>query len=165
MERADGKYVSIGQLPHSKIKNSDSASPLNLRNNMMKIHSQKNRQSGFVLNTEYMLFIIVLVFGLVVGWVSIRDSFNAELIDTANAIESSITFYYFNDPNRGVVPPDFVADELRFCDSGIVEGFDTPITYDADNKLIVAGCANAGTVVPAGTVSSTGTVTAPIAGE
>ena len=123
-------------------------SPLNLRNNMMKTHSQKNRQSGFVLNTEYMLFIIVLVFGLVVGWVSIRDSFNAELIDTANAIESSITFYYFNDPNRGVEPPAFVADKLRFCDSGIVEGPDTPITYDADNKLIVANCFDAGSVDP-----------------
>lgn len=123
-------------------------SSLNLRKNMMKTHSQKTRQSGFVLNTEYMLFIAILVFGLVVGWVSIRDSFNAELIDTANAIESSITFYYFNDPNRGVTPPAFVADELNFCDSGIVEGFDTPVTYDADNKLIVAGCSNVGTVTP-----------------
>ena len=69
-------------------------------------------QSGFALSVEFLLFILILVLGTISGWVAIRDSVNAELVDTANAIESSITFYYFSDPNRGTpfVRTDITAD-------------------------------------------------------
>ena len=60
-----------------------------------------------------LLFATILVLGLIVGWVNIRDSVNAEFIDVANVIESSITFPYFSDPNRGNTP-DFEADALHF---------------------------------------------------
>lgn len=101
----------------------------------MKTHLQKYRQRGFVLNAEYMLFVIILVLGLVVGWVSIRDSFNAELIDTANAIEGAITFYYFNDPDRGLGPAAVPAS-LEFCQPGAGEG------------TASIACAPAGSVLP-----------------
>ena len=89
-----------------------------------------------MLRAEYMLFVLILVLGLVVGWVSLRDSFNAELLDSANAIEGAITFYYFNDPDRGLGPA-FVEDSLEFCQPGGVEGADS------------IACAPAGTVLPA----------------
>lgn len=95
---------------------------------------RKNRQRGFVLNLEYMLFIAILVMGLLVGWVTLRDSLNAELIDTANAIEGSITFYYFNDPDRGLGPA-FVDLTTEFCEPGAEEG----LGLDAGNTCGATG--------------------------
>ena len=81
----------------------------------------KKGQRGFVLNTEFILFATILVLGLLVGWVTLRDSFNAELVDTANAIEGSIKFYYFNDPDRGLGPAP-VEQSIEFCEPGGEEG-------------------------------------------
>ena len=109
----------------------------------------KARQHGFIINTELMLFVTLMVMGLLVGWISLRDSFNAELIDTANAIESSINFHYFNDPNRGLGDP-FEENTLEFFQAGAEEGL---------------GLANKGASTPNGSVvgesppSATGTVT------
>ena len=64
-----------------------------------------NRQTGFVLSVETVLFATVIILGCITGWVMVRDSFNAELFDTANVIEGAITFPYFSDPNRGVATP------------------------------------------------------------
>ena len=104
-----------------------------------------------MLNAEFMLFVTVLVMGLLVGWVSLRDALNAELMDTANAVESSITFYYFNDPDRGLGPA-FVADSLEFFQTGGAEG------QGLDNQLLAtpAGSVTPETVnpsPPAGTVT------------
>ena len=113
----------------------------------MRTSSQQNRQRGFILTSEYILFATILVMGLFVGWVTMRDSFNAELIDTANAIESSIKFYYFNDPTRGGLV--FVADSLQFVEAGEDET-SYILTYDVDGKI----------KLPVGViVSPTGTVT------
>lgn len=62
-------------------------------------------QAGYIISIETMLFVTIIVLGSIVGWVNIRDSFNAELFDTANAIEGAITFPYFSDPNRGTAVP------------------------------------------------------------
>jgi len=61
----------------------------------------QKRQKGYIVATELLMFAAILVVGLVVGWSTLRDSINAELVDTANAVESSITLYYFQDPDRG----------------------------------------------------------------
>jgi hypothetical protein len=73
-----------------KIKNTNSAG--------------KNKQKGFVLSLEMLLFASLLVAGTITGWVAIRDSVNAELKDAANALESAISFPYFSDPLRGTAP-------------------------------------------------------------
>jgi hypothetical protein len=71
------------------------------------------RQGGFVLSVETLLFASILIAGTITGWVMIRDSFNAELIDTANAIQGAISLPYFADPLRGTGPaPEY--DELLF---------------------------------------------------
>lgn len=73
------------------------------------------RQRGFVIAVETLLFASILVIGTVVGWVMIRDSINAELIDTANAIQGAVGFAYFADPLRGTGPPP-AFDSLDFVD-------------------------------------------------
>lgn len=62
------------------------------------------RQGGFIVSFEAFLFATVVVLGTVVGLVNVRDSFNAELLDTANMIEGAILVPYFSDPNRGAGP-------------------------------------------------------------
>ena len=115
----------------------------------MKNASQLTRQRGYILSSELVLFAAILVIGLLIGWVSFRDSLNAELIDSANAIESSITFYYFNDPDRGL-GPDFVNDKLQFFQPGSTEslGFEN-----------LPAASDTGTVMPEGAPSTDGTVT------
>ena len=71
------------------------------------------KQRGYILSLESLLFALILVVGLVVGWVNIRDAVNAELMDAANVIEGSITFPYFSDPNRGAADT-FTPDKLEF---------------------------------------------------
>lgn len=92
-----------------------------------------------MLNAEFMLFVTVLVMGLLVGWVSLRDSLNAELMDTANAIESSITFFYFNDPDRGLGPA-FVEDSLEFFQPGAEgEGLDNQAAALPNGTIVAEG--------------------------
>ena len=71
----------------------------------------KIKQMGFVLSLEMLLFASILIAGTITGWVMIRDSVNAELIDTANAIDGAISFPFFSDPLRGtgaaVTPESF----------------------------------------------------------
>lgn len=61
----------------------------------------RRAQAGFILSFEAVLFATVMVLGTVVGLVNVRDSFNAELLDTANLIEGAIVMPYFSDPARG----------------------------------------------------------------
>lgn len=127
---------------------------------MMRINSLHHRQQGFILNAEFMLFVAVLVLGLVVGWVTLRDSFNAELLDTANAIEKSITFYYFNDPDRGESTSGFSNDTLNFVAPSDNET--TRFQIDPDSTVmtpfdgISTGSLN---------ISSTGSITSGLAGS
>ena len=47
-------------------------------------------QAGFVVSTEMMLIALVLVAGLVTGWVKLRDQSLAEIKDTMAAIDAYI---------------------------------------------------------------------------
>jgi hypothetical protein len=54
-----------------------------------------NKKSGFVVTSELLLITTILVIGLVAGWVTVRNSVNAELEDFAEAIgdiNQSFTF-------------------------------------------------------------------------
>ncbi len=63
-------------------------------------------QRGFIISAEAMLVVTILVLGTIVGWVTIRDSANAELLDVANALEHAVTVPYFSDPRRGAEEPE-----------------------------------------------------------
>jgi len=51
----------------------------------------KNTEAGFVVSTEIQLVALVLVLGLVAGWVKLRDQSLAEVKDTMAAVDTYIT--------------------------------------------------------------------------
>ena len=53
------------------------------------------KQGGFVITSELLIIVTILVIGLIVGQVTLRDQVNAELEDTAEAIGSLSQSYEF----------------------------------------------------------------------
>ena len=53
---------------------------------MKMINVKKVKQGGFVIATELVLIVSILVLGLVIGLTTIRDSVNAEMQDVASAV-------------------------------------------------------------------------------
>ena len=53
---------------------------------MKKFNLKAKKQGGFVLTAELVLLVTILVFGAIVGMVSMRDALNAEMEDVAEAI-------------------------------------------------------------------------------
>jgi hypothetical protein len=47
---------------------------------------KQNKKAGFVVTSELLLITTILVIGLIAGWVTVRNSLNAELEDFAEAI-------------------------------------------------------------------------------
>ena len=54
------------------------------------------RQSGFVLTTELVLLVTVMVIGTVVGWVAIRDATVSEMYEFAESIKTPGSGYAFS---------------------------------------------------------------------
>jgi hypothetical protein len=52
--------------------------------------NRHHRERGFVVSTEVMLIAIVLVVGIITGWVKLRDQSLSELADTIAAIDAYI---------------------------------------------------------------------------
>ena len=46
----------------------------------------KKKQGGFIVSAELVFIVTILVIGLIVGWVAVRDAVVAELGDVAEAI-------------------------------------------------------------------------------
>lgn len=51
---------------------------------------RRNAQAGFVVSTELQLVALVLVLGLVAGWVKLRDQSLAEIADSMAAVDAYI---------------------------------------------------------------------------
>ena len=57
---------------------------------------KKGKEGGFVLTTELVLIVTILVLGLIVGMVSMRDALNAEMEDVAEAVGALDQGYAFD---------------------------------------------------------------------
>lgn len=57
---------------------------------------QKKKEGGFVLTSELVLIVTILVIGMTVGLVSMRDAITAEMHDVAEAIGALDQSYAFN---------------------------------------------------------------------
>ena len=57
---------------------------------------QSKKQAGFVLTSELVLIVTILVIGMTVGLVSMRDAMTAEMHDVAEAIGNLDQSYAFN---------------------------------------------------------------------
>ncbi len=61
---------------------------------------QKKKEAGFIVSAELVLIATILVIGLIVGMVAIRDAVTAEMHDVAEAIgalDQSYVFYGIQD--------------------------------------------------------------------
>ena len=75
-------------------------------------------EAGFVVSTELMIVATVLVIGMLVGLVSIREQIVQELADVAEAIsefDQSFSFAAVSGHTSSTAGADFV-DALDFCD-------------------------------------------------
>lgn len=105
----------------------------------------RNRQGGFIVSAELALITTILVIGLIVGLVAVRDSLVAELHDIAEALgELDQSFQFeglenadgpsftegsnFNDQddNAGTIVNGFVG-------GAVIGGDDTPLFYRAND--------------------------------
>lgn len=57
---------------------------------------KQNKKAGFVVTSELLLITTILVIGLIAGWVTVRNSVNAELEDFAESIGDLNQSYAFN---------------------------------------------------------------------
>lgn len=60
---------------------------------------QQKKQAGFIVSAELVLIATILVIGLIVGMVAIRDALTAEMGDVAEAIGALDQSYYFEGIN------------------------------------------------------------------
>jgi hypothetical protein len=66
----------------------------------------QKKQAGFIVSAELVLIATILVIGLVVGMVAIRDAMTAEMGDVAEAIgnlDQSYSFDGINDAGTGAI--------------------------------------------------------------
>lgn len=83
----------------------------------------QRKQGGFIMTTELVLLVTVMVVGMIVGLVSMRDSVNAEMEDVAEAIGSLDQSYSF-DGIQNVQETAFI-DGSVFTDAQDVNAGDT----------------------------------------
>lgn len=99
----------------------------------------QRKQGGFIMTTELVLLTTVMVVGMIVGLVSMRDSVNAEMEDIAEAIGSLDQSYSF-DGIQNVQETAFIEGSI-FSDAQDVNAGDTtgftftaPTTEAADGS-------------------------------
>ena len=89
---------------------------------------------GFVVSTELMLIATILVIGMLVGLVSVRDQLVQELGDMAAAasdFDQSFSVSGWSGPWSEVSPSSF-ADKTDFCDPADEQVFDARcVTYSS----------------------------------
>jgi len=68
---------------------------------MKNLNLKAKKQGGFVLTAELVLLVTILVFGAIVGMVSMRDSLNAEMEDVSEALGSLDQGYEYNGITNG----------------------------------------------------------------
>lgn len=57
---------------------------------------QQKKEAGFIVSAELVLIATILVIGLIVGMVAIRDALTAEMHDVAEAIGALDQSYFFD---------------------------------------------------------------------
>jgi len=69
---------------------------LRARKGRSKMKKQQKTQAGFIVSAELVLIATILVIGLIVGMVAIRDAVTAEMGDVAEAIGALDQSYVFD---------------------------------------------------------------------
>ena len=87
---------------------------------MKLLHRLWADQAGFVVSTELVLVATILVIGMVVGLVTVRDAVVQELADVAGAIASVSQSYEYTDVigHTSATSGSHFQDQIDFCDEG-----------------------------------------------
>ena len=123
--------------------------------------TQVKKQGGFVLTSELVLIVTILVIGMTVGLVSMRDSMTAEMHDVAEAIGNLDQSYAFNgienfqstaavNGSAFVDAPDLLAGDTNpwnYVEADLFEGgmLGLPGPSGASNTPFTPGDVNSGT--------------------
>lgn len=110
----------------------------------LRNYMRDRKQRGFIVSAELIFIITILVIGLLVGWVSIRNAVVAELHDVAEAVGSVDQSFEFSGTN-GLAGVNAQTDGSDFNDdvdgssgTGIAAGDLDPVTVlapAADSEL------------------------------
>lgn len=76
------------------------------------------KQGGFIVTVELLFILAIMLTGLIIGWVAVRDSVVNELSDVAAAVDSLNQSYSFSGLSghaTGLVGSSW-EDEEDFCD-------------------------------------------------
>ena len=103
---------------------------------------QKGKQQGFVVSVELIFIVTILVIGLIVGWVAIRNAVVAELHDVAEAVGAVDQSYSYSGTN-GLVGVNATTAGSNF-DDAVDSAVVTPGGIPAGDRLPVTVLAPAG---------------------
>jgi len=84
---------------------------------------QQKKQAGFIVSAELLLIATILVIGLIVGMVAVRDAVVAEYGDVAEAIgalDQSYSFEGINDTGTNAITVGTAFSDLP--DNGLLPG-------------------------------------------
>ncbi len=105
---------------------------------------RKKKQEGFIVSVELIFIVTILVIGLVVGWVAVRNAVVFELHDVAEAVGSLDQSYTFSGTN-GLVGVSAGTSGSLFADA-----VDSTTAGDGENPTVLAPIPFNGEVGPIG---------------
>ena len=103
----------------------------------MRSGVRQNREGGFIVSVELIFIVTILVIGLLVGWVAVRDAVVAELADVAEAVGALDQSYEYNGVTGDTVPPAFTAGGLYADEPDNPAGVFTYTTISAGDLVAV----------------------------
>ena len=104
-------------------------------------------EAGVIVSTEIILVVMILVFGLIAGMVSLRDQVTQELGDTGAMVGSLSQTYSFSGNNNTAATENAATPSSQFTD-----------TLDINDAASASGAAPTGItlVTPAGSAGPEG---------
>lgn len=96
---------------------------------------QQKKEAGFIVSAELVLIATILVIGLIVGMVAIRDALTAEMHDVAEGIGALDQSYYFEgivDLGTGAQVAGTSFTDTVDLEAGDQQGVDYDVTPDQD---------------------------------
>jgi hypothetical protein len=105
------------------------------------VHSLKqlwHDEHGFLFGSEFVLLMVIVVFGTIVGLVTLRNSIVQEFADLGNAVGGIDTSFSFAGATlaNGTVAGSMFNDLSEFCDPSFND--DSPPTFTNVGVMVIA---------------------------
>lgn len=124
---------------------------------MKKFNLKAKKQGGFVLTAELVLLVTILVFGAIVGMVSMRDALNAEMEDVAEAIGAVDQGYEYNGITNNQLTATIAGSSWEDAvDTNAGDGVGFTFTATNGTEATIGVIGTGADAASQGTVSATG---------